>query len=158
VKRELLIFEKEKQSLCYYNGLMCLFLPCFYLARAGIDSCYCACSIKRRKPSLLGVMKDFSGGYSCVSIVVYPDMNTSLLMFHISFCRASVVISTSKVTQEICRLKILALIDWGFFLFEKINSCSVLKFNFSLLFRDINYTLLWKYNRVKSSTEWIKCC
>lgn len=82
-------------------------------ARAAIDSCYCACSSRRRKPSLLRIMKDFSGGYSRMSIVV------SLDMFHVSSCRASVIINTSKVTHEICRLKILALKDWISFVFEE---------------------------------------
>jgi hypothetical protein len=35
--------RKEKQSWCYYKGLMCLFLPsCRLSAAVAIDSCYCA--------------------------------------------------------------------------------------------------------------------
>jgi hypothetical protein len=97
--------KKKKQSLCYYNGLMCLFLPCFYLARARIDSYYCTRFSKRRKRSLLCIMKHFTvDDHSCTTTVVYLDMNTSLLMFHVSFYRASAMGVRRNLSKRGARL------------------------------------------------------
>lgn len=143
-KRVIRFRKKKNKVYVIITLLMCLFLPCFCRARVGIDSCYCACSSKRRKTSLLRIMKYFSGGYSWQwSVSMWKKKN--LLMFRVSSCGASVIVNTSKVPHEICRLRIFALMDWNYFVFERTNSCSLLKFNFSLLFRDINYALLWKY-------------